>query len=570
MVSIVHAARDIGRLREISSVLMRHGFGEVVARLGLRARRGQEGSQPPAAIGGNDGAVAAETVEPVTPDQRELTIAVRLRQVLEELGPSFVKLGQIASTRADLLPVELITELRKLQDSVAPVPFAAVREQVEQSLGKKLEELFESFEETPLAAASIAQVHRARLVTDVGVAEVVVKVQRPSIADTMASDLDLLHMLAGLIERTMPETRSYSPSGLVAQFDRAIHDELDFGIEADNAQRFARNFAGFPGIRFPVVHKHVSGKRVLTLELFDGKRLDHATFDGTQRRAIVRIAVAAMVKQVFEDGFFHADPHPGNVIILGTPSAPELGLIDLGMVGRLSPRLRDLTLDLMVATLRQDYDGVVDALFAIGTPRQQLNVEKFRSEVTLLAERYLGRSLGEIQVSALMRDLVHLCTTYGLEVPVDFILVGKAMMTIEGIGKQIDPELDIMEEARPHFLALVKRRYSPERLGMEFVRRTERLADATANLPNQLGDLLRDARLGRIRLVAEDPNQARAMDRLGRRVLAGCVVAGGLLAGGTCLAHDNLHGGLALLGMSGLWLLGHLAGDLRRHFGKHS
>jgi ubiquinone biosynthesis protein len=560
MVSIVHAARDIGRLREISSVLVRHGFGEVVARLGLnRARREKESAPPP---------------EHGTPPPEgsgmgaQSTFAERLRRVLEDLGPSFVKLGQIASTRADLLPAELICELRKLQDRVPPVPFPEIREQIERSLAADLDDLFQSFETAPLAAASIAQVHRAVLLVDGESRQVVVKVQRPSIGATIESDLDLLHMLAALIERTFPETRLYSPVGLVQQFDRAIHDELDFSIEADNAARFARNFADFPRIRFPDVHRGVSSKRVLTLEFFDGNKLADAIALGCPGRALAQLAVAAMVKQVFEDGFFHADPHPGNVIVLGPTDEPSLGLVDLGMVGRLSPRMRDLTLDLMVAALRQDYVGVTESLCAIGTPRQHLDQEAFGSEVAVLAERYLGRPLGEISFASLMRDLVRLATKYGIEVPMDFILVGKALMTVEGIGKELDPELDIMEEARPHFMLLLKRRYSPERLGLEFLRRLEHLADTTSSLPHQLTSLLKDAHLGRLRLQTEELGAEERTDRLGRRIQSGLLVGPTILSGALCLSQGYARTGWSLLAFAAFWLFGHLLVDLYRHFGK--
>jgi ubiquinone biosynthesis protein len=214
--------------------LVRHGFGEIVMRLGLgRARKA--GEEPP-----SETRVAG-------------TLGVRIRHVLEDLGPSFVKLGQIASTRSDVLPAEVVTELKKLLDDVPPVPAAAIRERIEGSLGAPLGEIFESFDDTPLAAASVAQVHRAKLRTESGLMEVVVKVQRPNIAETVASDLDLLHSFAALLEKAIPESRTYSPVGLVQQFDRAMQNELDFTTEKENALRVARNFRDFPGARFPNV-----------------------------------------------------------------------------------------------------------------------------------------------------------------------------------------------------------------------------------------------------------------------------------------------------------------------------
>ena len=360
-------------MREISAVLVRYGFGEVVARLGLgRARRTKSNSVPPPS-----GDFDSDSLPQNAPVSEREAFAVRVRKVLEALGPSFIKLGQIASTRADLLPQEVIAELKKLQDSAPPVDFEAIKEQVELSLGAELEAVFEYFEPEPLAAASIAQVHRARLRTEEGLREVVVKVQRPGIAETIESDLDLLHLLATLIERSIPETRAYSPEALVRQFDHTVHNELDFTIEAENAQRFRASFAQNPKIRFPEVFRNASSKRVLALEYFDGKKLDQAIEAGFSRKAIVQISLEVMIKQIFDDGFFHADPHPGNVIVLGTADEPILGLIDVGMVGRLSPKLRDLTVDLMIGAIRRDHDAIADAMLAIGTPTHRVDTARF-------------------------------------------------------------------------------------------------------------------------------------------------------------------------------------------------
>jgi ubiquinone biosynthesis protein len=275
MVSIVHAARDIGRLRDISRVLVRHGFGEVVGRLGL----GRKSEAP--------------NGEPVDTDSSP---AFRFRRVLEDLGPSFVKLGQIASTRADLFPPDVLVELRKLQDAVAAVPFEAIRERVESALGASLEQLFVSFDPVPLAAASVAQVHRAVLKADNINREVVVKVQRPGIAETIASDLDILHSLAALLERTIPETRSYSPVGLVQQFDRAITNELDFTIEADNAHRFRENFQGQDNVVFPTVFRQASSKHVICLEFLDGRKIPEAVKHGFSGHVLARRAVDIIIR----------------------------------------------------------------------------------------------------------------------------------------------------------------------------------------------------------------------------------------------------------------------------------
>lgn len=592
MISVVSAVRDLGRLREITSVLVRHGFGEVVARAGLgrKPKKSSGRSEPPPSSGGADAPeISSEELARGEEVRTRTSAAERVRLVLQDLGPSFIKLGQIASTRPDLLPPDVIAELKKLQDDVPPVPFEDIRRVIETSLGAPIGEVFASFEEKPLATASIGQVHRAVLATDEGPREVVIKVQRPNVAQTVQRDLELLHIMAAAIERAIPETRIYSPVGLVQQFDRSITAELDFLIEGENGERFAQNFAGTPQgevARFPKVYKQASSKHVLTLEFFDGLKVDKAVAAGVSGPLVAKNAVGVVIKMIFEDGFFHADPHPGNIIIMGgTPAPPALaeaagaepgpdelspapppaviGLIDLGMVGRLSPELRDRTVDLMVAAVRKDAYAVADALFAIGRPTKKIDMREYRAEVALLAERYLGKPLKEIDLSAMIRDLVEGAMKYGLEIPTDFMLVGKALMTIEGIGKQLDPDLDVFGEAQPYFLKLLRQRYSPQRIGNELIRGVEQLSRAGYDVPLQAREVLEDLRLGRLQIKTPNPALSAAADRLGRRVFSGLVVAASTVGGASAFTHDATLGG-ALLGVGGLVLVAHLARDVIR------
>ena len=571
MISVLSAVRDLGRLREITSVLVRHGFGEVVTRVGFgrKPRKGTASDPPPSARGADDAPeISTDELAKGEEEKTRTTTAVRVRLVLQDLGPSFIKLGQIASTRPDLLPADVITELKKLQENVPPVPFEDVKKVIETSLGQPLEKLFVSFDETALAAASIGQVHRAVLATPEGDHQVVVKVQRPNVGDTVQRDLELLHIMAAALERAIPETRIYSPTGLVQQFDRSITAELNFTIEAENGERFAKNFEGTPQgalASFPKVYKQASSKHVLTLEFFDGMKIDKAVAAGAPGSVLAKNAVGVVIKMIFEDGFFHADPHPGNIIILAKPdlASPVIGLIDLGMVGRLSPELRDRTVDLMVAAVRKDAYGVADALYTIGRPTKKVDMRDYRAEVALLAEKYLGRPLKEIDLSAMLRDLAGGAMKYGIEIPTDFMLVGKALMTLEGIGKQLDPDLDVFGEAQPYFLGIMKRRYSPQRIGNELIRGMEQLSRAGYDVPLQAREILEDLRLGRLVVKTADPGLPAASDRLGRRVFSGLIVASTTLSGALVVPHQLALGG-ALFLVAGLILVLHVIRDRRR------
>jgi len=513
--TFLSTVRDLDRLRQIIAVLVRHGFGEMLSRTALGSL----------VVGKSETGNRA--------------LGERVRLVVTDLGPSFVKLGQIMSTRPDLVPAEVILELKKLQDRVPPVPFPEIKTQIETDLGAQIHEVFEAFDETPLASASVGQVHRARIrLEDGSPRDVVVKVQRPNIKQTSERDMELLFLLAGAIERAVPESRIYSPSKMVSEFDRSISAELDFGLEADHAVRFAKNFEGLPHVRFPKIYRRMSSKRVLVLEFFDGLKVYEAVKRGFDGEDITRTMLSITIKSIFEDGFFHADPHPGNILIMGQSAAPVIGMIDLGLVGRLTPQLRDKTIDLMVAAVQEDYRGLADALYAIGTPTKKVDRNAFEAEVTQLAQKYLGKQLAEIEVSALIRDLVNGAQKYGLEIPPDFLMVGKAIMTMEGVGKEISPHFDLYEEMKPYFLKLLQQRYSPEKMLPEILRSLSRISGAATDFPLQAQEILEDLRQGRLELRTKDSAQIAQYDLIGRRIYSGIVV-GSLLAGSAFLVAAN-------------------------------
>lgn len=541
------AVRDVERLSQITQVLMRHGFGEVARRMGLpgKDKSGDKVDRPP--------------------------LAVRLRLVAEDLGPTFVKLGQMASSRSDVLPADICEELRKLQDDVPPSSAEDARKQIEESLGATIEELYETFDLEPIASASIGQVYRAKLrLEDGALVDVAVKVRRRGIHDTVRRDLDLLHILARLVEKAVPEARIYRPTGLAKEFDEAIRAELNFITEAGNAKRFATNFVDEPRVRFPKVYPQASSRRVLTLEFFDGIKVTDAVKAGANGKAIAEECVRLILKMVFEDGFFHADPHPGNIFMLPAPPeggyAPEtadtlvIGLIDLGLVGRLSPELRDKMIDLMLAAARKDTDAMATAMLSIGRSRKKVDHEAFRQEVRRLAERHLSKSLKDMEAAAMVQDIIRGAMSFNIEVPTELTMLGRAIMTIEGVGKQIHPELDFIQVATPHLTNIVMQRYHPARLGKELMLRAGTLNALARDLPLKLEEIMDDVRQGRLQIT--DHTNARATDRLGRRfrATAVCVTLFGsamalLLTGKQPIA------GWILLALSVMMMMGHVSLD---------
>jgi ubiquinone biosynthesis protein len=543
VVSILRTVRNTERLARIGLVLARHGFGEIVSRLPL----GPFTPAPPAAG------------EP-------RRFAVRMREAMQELGPSFVKLGQVMSTRADLLPDDVVAELKKLQDDVPPMTAEEVDEALEEAYGASIDTVFAELDRTPLASASIGQVHTAKLRREGGDIDVVIKLQRPGARETVERDLDLLYLLARLVAQHVPESRIYAPVSMVSEFDRAITAELDYGLEADNATKFARNFEGDPTVRFPTPYREASGKRTLVMERFVGQHLDEfvpAGGPGTGPR-IARRALHVVAKMIFEDGFFHADPHPGNIIMMGTAEDPVVGLIDLGLVGRLTEDTRDKAISLMLAAVTGDADGLADALLAMGRPAGRVDLSAFRAEVAVLSEKYLGRSLADVEMSALIRDLVQGAIKYDIEMPAEMMMVGKALMTVEGIGKQLDPQLDVWTELRPFLTKVVMERYSPQRIGRDLLRGARQLSASATSLPGQVHDILDDLRGGKLAVVSRDPELAKATDRLGRRLFV-AIVAAAMLASAIALLIADRHEDLALtlLVAAGLLVAGHMVRNRR-------
>ncbi len=514
--ALTTAVKDINRLREIVAVLARHGFGELVNRLGLTETLGVK-----------------NLVATTDADDTPLTTAQQIRMAIEELGPTFVKLGQILSTRPDLVPPAVIEELSRLQDNVPEMPFEDVESVLVAELGGSISDHFAHFEPKPLACASIAQVHRAVLAHEG--AEVVVKVQRPRIARRIDSDLNILHVLARLIEARAPDLALMDPVGIVNEFDKAIRKELDFTGERRNIGRFQMNFESFDGLRVPRVYDKVSTTRVLVMEFIRGvkitlapEKLDIDPYDVAPRM------LRALFKMVFQDGVFHGDLHPGNILILDDGT---IVLIDFGLVGRLTPKQREHILDILIGLSRQDYELVSRVMFELGVkvPGVVYDYDAFEADVVEVMEKHLaGRTLSEIDVGAYFSDLVAGAIRHQIKMPPTYTMVFKALMTIEGIGKSLAPEVNLVEEAQPFVREMLAERYSPKRLMKEGIDGLDSLSRFLRLFPHQAGELLRDLNEGRttVRLNPMGMDEAleayRTQSRRRNRVLmfSACMLSG--------------------------------------------
>lgn len=489
--------KDIRRVRDIVTVLARHGFGQLVVAL---AKTEAYGVGPLI----RSFQVPAEGEEPTEPT----TAAARLRLVFQDLGPTFIKLGQVLSTRPDLIPEEYAAELKKLQDDVPPFEFADARRQIETELGRPLTELFETFDETPLGTASIGQVYAARLKSG---EDVVVKVQRPGVQATIESDIDLMLMLARALETRFPRFKPYDMTGILQEFSKAIRRELDYTTELRNALKFAEIFRQHPEVVVPRVFKRFSTRRVLTMERIRGVKIDLGETIGDDKKTLARVALQAVLVMVFEAGFFHADPHPGNIFAL---EGNRIAFLDLGMVGRLDEGMRFRLADLIVALLERDVDEIGRILMMMGIREGKVNQARLRRDIAEVMDKIVGLPLEEIQFSEILTDLLEGARRHHLKVPNEYTLMGKALLTIEGLGKELDPSLDIEAAVAPFIQKLVLARYSPKHLRRTLVKRLNEFYHWSHELPTHVMTILDDLQAGDLRIKVEQLEQGRLMRNL--------------------------------------------------------
>ncbi|MDF1822777.1 MAG: AarF/UbiB family protein [Alcanivoracaceae bacterium] len=537
--SILDTGKDIRRLNELAAILLKYGFADMIRRLGLAGSLEQAGKL---------------VRQQVDRDMLTMQPAERLRRALEEMGPTFVKLGQILATRVDLFPMDWIAEFEKLQDTAREVPWEEIQPRIEKALGKPVDRIFLHVDPTPIGVASIGQVHRA---TTRRGDQVVLKVRKPGIRHKIDSDLRLLGSLARMAADNSAELRRYRPVDLVREFERSLGRELDFTIESRSADRIRKNMRKIPWVKVPKVYWEYTSPALAVQEFIDGipaRQIEKLEDAGYDRKILARRGAFVAWKMALEDGFFHADPHPGNFLIL---KGNHIAMLDYGMVGKLSDHRQEQMVQMMKAVVLQDAEScaAVLASWSDGVP---VKFESLVADLEDIISQYYGVPLAELNVTALLADITGLLRNYDLVLPSDIALLIKAIITLEGFGRMMNPQFDLMSEAEPLVKRMMRQRYSPVRLARSIGLRAMDAVDKLYAAPPPAGMPTRDGNQG------IDPRHLeRLVARLERgqyRQVQALLTVAGILCGSIMLAGKvvptvwdiSVPGALILL-TSGTW-----------------
>jgi ubiquinone biosynthesis protein len=490
--------RNLGRLSEIAQVAVRHGFGYLV-----EGRRHTE----------LEGSARGR----------------HLRDMLDELGPTFVKFGQLLSTRPDVVPPDIIAELRSLQDDVRSFPYAEVERTVQEDLGQPIERLFTEFDETPLAAASIGQVHRATLPNG---RQVVVKVQRPNAPKQIEADLSLLYQAARLAKERSRALDFIDTNDIVDEFARSIRQELDYRMEGRNADAFHKDFAGYPHVAVPRVYWTYTRARVLTLERLEGVQLADLDFEHwslDQRRRLAYLITEAWMTMIFRNGFFHGDPHPANIMVL----APDrIGLVDFGLTGKLTDDDMSKLTRLFIDAASENIEMLPRRLWDLGVRYPKEREDQFLAELREMYYRYYGATLQEIDPIQVIREAFSLIYAMNLRLPTRFVMLDKAIATLGSVGVELYPDFNVFEVAKPYARDLMLERFTPRRVIARARRESWKLGMYAAELPHQIHDTLEQVRDGQIEVgfVHKGLDDLLAkLDTLFNRLVIALIVTGGLI-----------------------------------------
>jgi ubiquinone biosynthesis protein len=520
----------LGRFKDIVVTLLKYGFDEVVTRLDVPGM---------------------ELVRKISHAHPELGTYERIRLVMEDLGPTFVKFGQIMSLRPDLLPAPLLKELSKLQDEVAPVEFTEARQVVEESLGRPIDEVFTTFDPEPLAAASLAQVHRG--VLKKGGWVVSIKIRRPGIRKMIEMDLSILAAIAAKLHERSEELASYNLPGLIKVIHRTLIREIDFRQEARN-MKIARSYASGSGIHIPRVYEDYCSERLLIMEYVLGTKLkDLGEGALSDPEALARRGLRAAIKQILEDGFFHADPHPGNLLITAQEG---LCLVDWGMVGRLTEKDRYELIDLIKSVVDKDSDGLVHALLRVCKKRDLIDTRALEREVLSILDSYHAVPLKDLNIGQMLLEITGLLRDYHLSLPPDLVIMVKALVTAEGTARRIYPDLDVITEAREQVTQVAVKRFKPERLWRNIRMTLSDLLASQREVPGRVLQILDKIERGDISLRFHFEELGRLIHTLENSSIIGSSMIittgiGPLLFGFPALGVI----GYMISGVLGLWLV---------------
>jgi len=517
--------RNLGRLSEIAQVAVRHGFGYAI-----------------------DGRKAGDPAVEGTARGRHL------REMLDELGPTFVKFGQLLSTRPDIVPPDIIAELRGLQDDVRRFPYSDVEKTIREELGQPVERLFTEFEIEPLAAASIGQVHRATLPNG---RRVIVKVQRPNAPRQIEADLSLMYQAARLVKERIHALDFIDANELVDEFARSIRQELDYRLEGRNADAFHKDFAGHPHVSVPRVYWTYTRSRVLTLEYLEGVQLadlDVERWSLDQRRRLAYLIAETWMTMIFRHGFFHADPHPANILIL---SPERIGLVDFGLAGKLTDDDMSKLTRLFIDAASENIELLPKRLSDLGVRYPKEREEQFVAELRELYYRYYGARLQEIDPIQVIREAFSLIYTMNLRLPTRFVMLDKAIATLGSVGMELYPDFNVFEVAKPYARDLMLERFTPRRMASRARREGWRLTQMAIDLPYQIHDTLEQVRDGQIEVgfVHKGLDDLLAkLDTLFNRLVIALIVTGGLI--GSSLIGIFAKSGPHVLGLHVVSVLG--------------
>lgn len=511
--------KNAARLKTIVAVFARHGFHNIAEKIKL-------------------GRFIIEKFS--SEDLDAYTTAERLRMAFEQLGPTFVKLGQLLATRPDLVPQEFVDEFKKLHDRVSPLSFEKIEEVLKEELGPDYASYFETIHKEPLASASIAQVHRAKLKDE---SDIVIKIQRPGITDIINDDLSVLYTLANLLEELIPESRFYNPKSIVDEFFKTLELETNFLVEANNIRRFEMNFKTDPNIKIPHVYQKFSSRRVLIMEALDGIPLSqinsHQPSENYNPEQVVRIGLKCYLHMVFKDGFFHGDLHAGNILIL---SNNQIGLVDFGVVGRLSRRTKDAIANMMIALSFEDYDRLAYEFVDLAPFSGYVDVDRFSRELRDLMSPYYGLTTKNINMGRLLLDAASIASKHRLSLPSELMLFFKSIVTIEGMAHLIVEDLDLLSYVVEMASELIQAKYEPSRIIHDW---TDVARDSTSlifNLPRQIKQLIR--RLSspdfsvRIR-VSQMDDLKRSIERSSNIVFLGLIIGSFILSSSLIMVHQT-------------------------------